>query len=735
MSRIIFTPQHDQMDCGPACLAMVASRHGKKYSLQYLREQSFITREGVSLQGIKEAANTIGLRSHSARVSIQQLIKYRNLLPAILHWNQNHFVVLKKISIHPFSKKITFHIADPGHGFIKMKQENFEKHWISHENMGVAVFFDPKEEFYNKIPPKENKISIKHLFSYLKSFNKQIIILFILLLFGSILNLTFPFLTQNLIDQGISSKNLNFVTMILLAQLCVFVGVMIFEILRNWILLSLGTKVSITIISQFLKKLLTLPIRYFETKMRGDFNQRIQDNERIEQFLTSQSLTTFFSILTFTVFFGVLLYYNYTILTLYLILTAFALIWSFYWLKRRKTLDYFSFQYRSENQESIYEMLEGVSEMKLHQFEDFKRKNWEAIQYKLFHLNRKILKNDQIQLSGFEFFNQVKNILVTFVAATLVIKNSMTLGELLAVSYIIGQMNAPINQLVNFFRSLQDAKLSLERLSEVHNYPAEEQTTEKINLNLFKTDKKNGIELKNLYFQYGSPESEFVLKNINLLIEDGKTTAIVGTSGSGKTTLMKLLLKFYPPTKGSIFYNGINLENISPKSIREHSGVVMQDGYIFSDSIARNIAMGEKNIEEHKLQNALKIANIKNMIDELPLGYNTKIGLAGNSLSGGQKQRILIARAAYRNPHYIFFDEATSSLDAENEKIIHDHLHTFFNQKTVIVIAHRLSTVKKADKIVVLHKGEIVEQGTHKQLIAKREYYYRLVKNQLELGE
>ena len=557
--------------------------------------------------------------------------------------------------------------------------------------------------------------------------------MFLLLLLGSLLTLVFPYLTQNLIDKGVNAKNLNIITIILLAQLAVFLGTIIIDIIRNWLMLYVGTKISITIISDFLKKILQLPINFFDTKMMGDFNQRIQDNDRIEHFLTSQSLLTFFSIINFSVFFGVLWYYNLKILLVYLFLTILSITWSFYWLKKRKYLDYFKFQFRSENQESIYEIISGVTEMKLNQFENFKRNEWENIQQKLFKINIRILKLDQIQLSGFEFINQIKNILVTFLAATFVVQDKMTLGELLSVSYIVGQMNSPVNQLVVFFRSLQDAKLSLERLDEVQNHPIEEKENQNV-LTLSQFSNNVGIKFQNLSYQYEGPKSPYVLKDINFKIPHGKITAIVGASGSGKTTLMKLLLKFYQPTQGEIFFNSENINNISPKSLRKSCGVVMQDGFIFSDTIERNIATGDEVIDKEKLQNAVKIANIEEFINSLALGYNTKIGASGNGISGGQKQRILIARAVYKNPHYIFFDEATSALDAENEKFIHDNLQQFFKGKTVLIIAHRLSTVKNANQIIVLKNGEIAEIGTHQQLVQNKADYFNLVKNQLELG-
>lgn len=730
-----FSPQHDQMDCGPACLAMVSSHYGKEFGLQHLRDKSFITREGVSLLGIREAADKLGFRTIAVKLKSQEFDK--ELLPCILHWNQNHFVVLHKITKNVFTGKPIYKIADPGHGFVSLSEEKFKKSWLSDGEKGVSLFLEPTEEFYNQTPPHEEKLSVKFLLNYLKPYKSQMFWLFLLLLLGTLTTLVFPVLTQKLIDNGVSKKNLSLISYILLAQLSFFIGNIVISIFRNWIILIVGTKINIQIISDFLKKLLKLPIRFFDTKLMGDFNQRIQDHERIENFLTSQSLLTLFSVITFSVFFGVLWYYNFSILAVYIILSIVSIAWSLYWMKKRKILDYFRFQQRSENQESIYEIINGVSEMKLNQFEDFKRKEWEQIQQKLFKINIRILKLDQLQLSGFEFINQLKNIVVTFLAASFVVKGHMTLGALLSVSYIIGQMNSPISQLISFFRSLQDAKLSLARLNEVQNHPQEERDNQ-LPLHHPQYTEQNGIEkgiyFKNVSFQYEGPQSPYILKDINLFIPDGKITAIVGASGSGKTTMIKMLLKFYEPVQGAISFNHLNIKDISPEDLRKNSGVVMQDGFVFSDTIERNIATSEENIDYEKLGKALKVANIKSFVEELPLGLNTKIGASGNGISGGQKQRILIARAVYKNPHFIFFDEATSALDAENEKIIHDNLQTFFKGKTVVIVAHRLSTVKNADQIIVLKHGEIVEQGTHSELVTNKSDYYNLVKNQLELG-
>ncbi len=731
-----FVPQHDQMDCGPACLSMVTSQYHKHYSLQYLRDNSFITREGVSLSGINHVAKKIGFETFVAKLETKELIENASL-PCILHWNQNHFIVLRAIKKKLFSKKYVFKIADPAHGYITLNEENFKKSWLSDNDKGIALFLNPTQVFYDLEEPKENVLNFSYVFNFIKPYKKEIFHLFFGMLVGSLITLIFPFLTQSLIDKGVESKNLNIVFIILLAQVFLFLGSVVIEVVRNWIMLYIGTRINITIISDFLRKTLRLPIKFFDTKLIGDFNQRVQDHGRIENFLTSQSLITIFSILNFLVFFWVLLYYDLKIVFVYIILTTIAIVWSTFFLKRRKILDYYSFQRRGENQESIYELINGIQEIKLNGFEDYKRKEWEKIQIKLFNVNLRVLKLDQFQLIGFNFINEFKNILVTFIAAREVVFGNITLGSMLAISYIIGQMNSPINQLVSFFRSLQDARLSMERLSEVQNQDEEEKEGQ---IKLSQQDLANqniikkGVKIVNLGYQYEGPKSPFVLKGLHFFIPMGKTTAIVGASGSGKTTLMKILLKFYEPIKGSIYINKYNLLDMSAKNWRKNCGVVMQDGYIFSDTIERNIATGDEEINQIKLQHAIKTANIDHFINSLPLKLKTKIGTSGNGISGGQKQRILIARAVYKNPHYILFDEATSSLDAENEKIIHDNLQEFFKNKTVIIIAHRLSTVKNADQIIVLKEGEIVEQGNHQHLVNNKGIYFNLVKNQLELG-
>lgn len=728
---MFFVNQYDQMDCGPACLSMISKYYGKNVSIDYFRKISFSNKNGVSLDGIVNAANIVGFETYPVSASLKELLENKNDFPSILHWNKNHFVVLYKISKNLFTKRNIFHIADPAFGILKIDEEKFKESWIE-DDKGTVLFLAPTDHFNQFEEKIKNESYLKHFLTYLKPHQQKVGILLLALLIGTLINFFPPFLTQKLIDDGVNLKNFNVVILILIAQISLFLGSLFFQVLRNWLTLNIGTQLSITIISEFLKKLFKLPISFFETKNAGDFNQRIVDNERIEKFLTSNAIITFFSAVTFIIFFAILYYYNFIILIVYFVLTLISVLWSYYWLLKLKKLDYFKFQNKSKHQDSIFEIINGVTEMKLNQMEDIKISSWVNIQKELFRTNLRILKVNQFQISGFEFINQLKNIIVTYLAATLVIEQKITLGVMMSISFIIGQMNSPITQLIDFFRSLQDAKLSMLRLNEIQNQDEEE--NEKM-LGLESNIKnKLGIFFKNVSFQYEGPQSPYVLKDINLFIPDGKITAVVGASGSGKTTLMKMLLKFYEPVKGEIKFNHLNLREVSPTDLRKNCGVVMQDGFIFSDTIERNIATSDEKIDYEKLNKALKTANIMSFVEELPLGLNTKIGASGNGISGGQKQRILIARAVYKNPHFILFDEATSALDAENEKIIHDNLKSFFKGKTVIIVAHRLSTVKNADQIIVLKNGEIVEQGNHQELVSKKADYFNLVKNQLELG-
>lgn len=734
-----FFMQLDQMDCGPTCLRMIARHYGKDYSLDSLRSMSNISREGVSLLGISDAAEKIGFKTLAASVSLEQLDE-EVPLPCILHWNQNHFVVVPPQDYSSSNHKERLLVADPAHGLVKVDKQTFLKSWISKsDNQGVILMLEPTPLFYQQEDEKKKtKGGFRFLLQYIRPYKKFIIQLLLGILLGSILSLVFPFLTQSLVDYGVNLHNVGFIKLILLSQLILFVGNTAVEMIRSWIILHMNSRINISIISDFLIKLMKLPIRYFDTKMIGDLTQRISDHNKIEQFLTTNTLNTLFSFISLLVFSVVLGIYSFKILFIFLAGSALSVLWITVFLKKRKELDYKRFEQLSNNQNSLYELITGMQEIKLNNCETRKRWEWERIQAKLFKLNIRNLVLEQYQQTGNLFFTQLKNILISYMAAREVVGGNMTLGMMLSISYIIGQMNSPIEQLLNFFRSAQDTKIVLERLGEIHNRENEEKeiTIQKVGAAAVAPypSQRGDIVLNDVSFQYnaGGPH---VLRDINLTIPSGKVTAIVGSSGSGKTTLMKLLLNFYEPARGTVSIDGTDLLSLSPRLWRNHCGVVMQEGFIFSDTIARNIAVTDEVIDEGRLLHAVKVSNIEEFIKELPLNYTTKIGNSGNGMSTGQKQRLLIARAVYKDPDYLFFDEATSALDANNEKVIMENLNRFFKGKTVVVIAHRLSTVKNADQIIVLEHGKIVEVGDHATLTKLKGKYFELVKNQLELGD
>ncbi len=732
MSKFTHYNQHDAMDCGPTCLRMVAKHHGKSFSIQSLRDSSYLSREGVSLFGISKAAESIGFRTIAVKATFEQLANEAPL-PAIIHWNQNHFIVVYRIKTK--RGKTTVSIADPGGGMVTYNKEEFLRCWISDsmegKDVGIALLLEPTPDFYSQEDEKLDKTRLAYLFSYLRPYRKLLVQLFVGLLVGSLLQLIFPFLTQSLVDYGIGNQKISFIYLILIAQLALTLGKVSVEFIRGWILLHIGARINISLISDFLIKLMKLPMRYFDTKMVGDLIQRIGDHNRIETFLTGTTLSVAFAVFNLIIFGAVLAYYNLAIFAVFLLGSGIYCAWVWVFLKRRAELDHKRFAQMSANQSNLIQLIQGMPEIKLNGCEQQKRWEWERIQAKIFKVSIKGLALNQYQQSGAVLINESKNALISVFAASAVINGSMTLGMMLAAQYIIGQMNSPIDQLISFLNATQDAKLSIERLGEVHLRDNEEKED-----GYYRTDipPSSEIAIKNLSFSYDGPESDLVLESLSLDIPAGKTTAIVGMSGSGKTTLLKLLLGFYPPNKGEVRIGGNPLERYSIGEWRKRCGIVMQDGFIFSDTIARNIAPADEIVDRERVIHAASVACILEFIESLPLGLNTKIGSDGHGLSQGQRQRLLIARAVYKNPDYIFFDEATNALDANNEKAIMANLGDFFKGRTVVVVAHRLSTVKNADQIVVLDKGRITETGTHRELVDRKVGYYELVKNQLELG-
>ena len=725
--------QHDTMDCGPTCLRMVAAFYGKYYALCKLRELCCLSREGVSILGISLAAEKIGFRTMGVQISFEQLCKDVPL-PCIVHWNQGHFVVVYKITNH--RKHISVYLADPRGEKIRFSAEEFCSCWISSRNEGVdagiALALEPTPEFYDSADDAEegSTRSLLFLLSYLRPYLGLIEQLMAGLLFGSLLQLILPFLTQSIVDFGISNQNLNYVYLVLIAQLMLTLGNVSVEFIRGWILLHLGMRVNIALISDYLTKLMKLPISYFDTKMTGDILQRINDHSRIQDFLTNSSLGTLFSVFNILVFGIVILIYNPWIFLFFFVGSLLYVVWIWLFMKKRAELDHKSFAQASANQSNVIQLITGMQEIKLNGCEQTKRWEWEGIQAKLFRLGVKGLALGQYQESGGFLINQAKNFIITAFVAELVIKGEITLGMMLSIQYIIGQLNSPVDQIISFIRQFQDANLSIERLQEIYQKQNEEpEDKEQIN----DIPEEADLKMKGLTFSYDPLNPVPTLEQIDLIIPRGKQTAIVGMSGSGKTTLVKLLLGFYPPGKGELDLGNTSLQNYNIRCWRKSCGVVMQDGFLFSDMIARNIAPATEIINREKLLHSVQVANIKEFIEELPLSYNTKIGQEGHGLSQGQKQRILIARAIYKDPEFIFFDEATNALDANNEKQIMDNLQEFFRTRTSVVVAHRLSTVRNADQIVVLDQGRIAETGTHSQLIEKEGIYYQLVKNQLNI--
>lgn len=723
--RFHFYHQLDSMDCGPACLRMICSHYGRHFTPERLRKLCNAGKDGVSLLGISEAAEQLHFHTQGVQITLEQLSL--SPMPCIIHWKQNHFVVVRTITQK--RKQLHIHIADPAIGKISYKQEEFMRHWCPDGSQdGIALLLKPTASFFEM---HNDTASWKwsSILRYLQPYRKMIAQLLVGMILGALLQLIFPFLTQSMVDYGIGYRQTRFLTLILIAQLILYATETAVGFLRSWILLFISSRINITIISDFLSKLMKLPIGFFDTRMTGDILQRIGDHDRIEEFLTSSTLSIIFSTVNFTIFSIVLAFYNLQLFTIFLLSSLLYILWIMIFLKKRRQLDYQRFDEAAKEQSTLYQLITGMQDIKLNNCEQQRRKEWEDIQLRLFKINFHSLSLSQYQQSGGFFINEFKNIIISFLAATAVINGEITLGMMTSIQYIIGQLNAPVNQFIAFIRSAQDARISMERLNEIHLRQDEEQQTANTAYQLLSPD---NIQLQNVCFRYdGATQS--VLHNLNLTIPTGKVTALVGTSGSGKTTLIKLLLRFYRPNEGKILIGQKPLDALNVHFWRDRCGTVMQDGFIFSDTIANNIAIGAKHVDKSKLLHATTIANLQEMIDRQPLGFRTLIGQDGKGLSQGQRQRILIARAVYKDPDFLFFDEATNALDSYNEQIIMQHLQQFFKGRTVVVAAHRLSTVMNADQIVVLHQGTIAEIGTHEELVQLRGNYYNLVKNQLEI--
>lgn len=719
MNNFPFIKQLDSQDCSLACLKMISKYYGVQLSNSAFSGTN-ISKRGITISDLNYTAEELGYQTLAVKLDYENVLSNVSL-PAIFFWNQNHFIVVYKIT------KNTVYVADPAFGKTTYSKEEFLKGWTQDKEEGILLVLEPTEKLYENagVNQKNSSRNIQYIIQYIKKHKTQFALIAITLLISSCIELVFPFFTQKILDKGVALKQVNLIYLILIAQIVLFVSRIGLEYYRSWLFIHISSRISLSIISDFLAKLMRLPLKFFNSKNTGDLIQRIQDHKRIEEFLSQDLIQTVFSFFTIIIYSFVLFYFNPTIFLIVLVGTTLELTWIFNFFKKIKLLDQKTFSLQSTDQNKIYEIINSMQEIKLNNLEDYKRYEWSAIQSNIYLNNIEKLKVNQ-KYESYKFINFLQNILVVFTSALAVMNSSMTIGTMLSIVYIIGGMNNPISQLITFFLRYHLVKISFERLNEIHDKDSEENLSKIHTLNrIF------DISVQNVSFAYDN--TNYILNNINLNIPKGKTTAIVGASGSGKTSLLKLILKFYKPQQGNITLENMPLEEVENTLWREKCGVILQDSYIFSDTIAYNISL-EETPDEERLLDAINLANINNFIENLPLKTNTFIGPEGMGISQGQKQRILIARAIYKNPDYLFFDEATNSLDAKNERIIVQNIDDYFKNKTMIIVAHRLSTVKNADQIIVLDNGQISEQGTHDELIKIKGKYFELIQNQLELG-
>ena len=717
--------QFDAKDCGPTCLKIIAKYYGKYYSLQYLREKCGITREGVSFLDISYAAENIGLRSLSVTATIEDL-RDKLPLPCIIHWANHHFIVVYKVT------KNKVFVSDPAKGLLSYTYVDFVKNWyIQDEQCGALMALEPMAHFHQMEANEktERKKTFQNIAAYFLPYKRNFKVLFIVMLVVTLLQALLPFITKAVIDVGIHTHDLNFINLVLIANIIIILSITLSNVVRNWILMHITARVNVSLISDYLFKLMNLPITFFENKLIGDILQRANDHERIRSFVMDNSLSMIFSFITFVIFGIILLVFHPIIFALFIAGSILYASWIFLFLRVRKKLDWEYFELISKNQSYWVETIEGMQDIKINNYEKQKRWKWEGIQARLYKLNNRVLNVNNAQMLGSQFINSMQNLLITFFCAKAVLNGEITFGVMISTQFIIGQLNGPVLQFVGFVQSFQYAKISFLRINEIHGLADEEENIVPDNI-LFPENKS--LVVKNLSFQY-SIHTPLVLRNINLVIPEGKVTAIVGDSGCGKSTLLKLLLRLYKPSYGDILIGSMNISNINLRQWRNKCGAVMQDGKIFNDTIINNITLEDEHLDYERLSNAVKIANIAEEIEQMPLGYQTVIGEMGRGISGGQKQRLLIARALYKNPDFLFFDEATNSLDTINEQKIVKALDDVFKDKTVIVVAHRLSTIRKANQIVVMRNGVIIEIGNHDSLVEKKGRYYELVQSQVDL--